>query len=356
MAHKANWEIKTNKLIEKGIVRNRIEDMRRRNAANLEQRKARLAELLAAEDRIYEQEFNDNLETPEQVREKMFQRLQMLKGKREQERTDEVARRQDMKFKAQNDTLRREDQKFYNYGTAIEREKQLIDKRRNIEQKMMEEQVYAQLWQLDAQKKLEREMQEAREKQEKIKDTMAVLDWQKQTREIQRAQEQDLVKREQKMLQEQWAIEEQKEKQDAEQRFLLNRERNLELIQHNAMEKSLREQAEQAERNRDKVLLNAALDREQAVEQYEAEERMQRRREIQELQTHYQNQKSNAAAYEKMIDDLTQIENDKQWNAREQQWRREDQARVNLMKNVYQNREADILLKQTMKQEADWLK
>ena len=53
----------------------------------------------------------------------MFQRLQMLKAKREQERQDEVARRQDIKFKAANDTLRREDQKFYNYGTAIEREK-----------------------------------------------------------------------------------------------------------------------------------------------------------------------------------------------------------------------------------------
>ena len=150
LAHKANWEAKTNKAIEKNIVKNRIEDMRRRQAANLEQRKARLAELLAAEDRIYEKEFNDNLETPEQVREKMFQRLQMLKGKREQERNDEVARRQDMKFKAENDTLRREDAKFYNYGTAIEREKQLIDKRRNVEQKMLEEQVYAQLWQLDA--------------------------------------------------------------------------------------------------------------------------------------------------------------------------------------------------------------
>lgn len=288
LAHKANWELKTNKLIEKGIVRNRIDDMRRRNAANLEQRKARLAELLAAEDRIYEQEFNDNLETPEQVREKMFQRLQMLKGKREQERTEEVARRQDMKFKAQNDTLRREDQKFYNYGTAIEREKQLIDKRRNIEQKMMEEQVYAQLWQLDAQKKLEREMQEAREKQEKIKDTMAVLDWQKQTREIQRAQEADLVKSEQRMLQQQWAVEEQKEKADAEQRFLLNRERNLELIQHNATEKQLREQAEAMDKNRDKVLLKKALDQEAAVEAYEAEERLARRREIQELQQHYQ--------------------------------------------------------------------
>jgi len=42
-----------------------------------------LAALLAAEDRIYEKEFNDNLETPEQVREKMWDRLQHLKGKRE---------------------------------------------------------------------------------------------------------------------------------------------------------------------------------------------------------------------------------------------------------------------------------
>lgn len=143
LAHKAGWEAKTGKMIEKNIVRNRIEDMKRRNAVNLEQRKAKLAELLAAEDRIYEQEFNDNMETPEQVREKMFERLTTLKNKREQERTDEVARRQDMKFKGSNDTLRKEDAKFYNYGTAIEREKQLIDKRRNIEAKMMEEQVYA---------------------------------------------------------------------------------------------------------------------------------------------------------------------------------------------------------------------
>ena len=83
---------------------------------------------------------------------------------------------------------------------------------------------------------------------------------------------------------------------------------------------------------------------------------MARRREIQELQKHYQNTQSNKAAYEKMIEELTQVENEKQWDAREQQWRREDQARVNLLKNVYQNREQDILLKQTLKKEAAWLK
>ena len=83
---------------------------------------------------------------------------------------------------------------------------------------------------------------------------------------------------------------------------------------------------------------------------------MARRREIQELQTHYQNQRDDKNAYEQMIDNLTQQENAKQWDAREQQWRREDQARVNLLKNVYQNREQDILLKQTLKKEAEWLK
>jgi Spy/CpxP family protein refolding chaperone len=53
----------------------------------------RLAQLLDAEDRMYEQEFMANLETPEQVREKMAQRLQELKEKRESERQDEVQRR-----------------------------------------------------------------------------------------------------------------------------------------------------------------------------------------------------------------------------------------------------------------------
>ena len=83
---------------------------------------------------------------------------------------------------------------------------------------------------------------------------------------------------------------------------------------------------------------------------------MARRREIQELQSHYHQVQSDKAAYERHVDELTAQENEKQWNAREQQWRREDQARVNLLKNVYQNREQDILLKQTLKKEADWLK
>ena len=83
MAQRSLWENTSGKLIEKRLVRNRIDDMRKRKALDLEERKKKLAALLEAEDRMYEKEFNDNLETPEQVRQKMWERLQELKGARE---------------------------------------------------------------------------------------------------------------------------------------------------------------------------------------------------------------------------------------------------------------------------------
>lgn len=68
IAHRAHWEHKTDKRIVKGIVQGRVHQMRESFEHNLEQRRAQLAALLAAEDKMYEKEFNDNLETPEQVR------------------------------------------------------------------------------------------------------------------------------------------------------------------------------------------------------------------------------------------------------------------------------------------------
>jgi hypothetical protein len=67
-------------------MRNAVEDMKKRKTTDLRARKAKLAELLAFEDKIYEKEFLDNLETPEQVRQKMAARLAELHAKREMER------------------------------------------------------------------------------------------------------------------------------------------------------------------------------------------------------------------------------------------------------------------------------
>ena len=83
----------------------------------------------------------------------------------------------------ETDDLRKEETNFMIAGTQIEREKQLMDKKAKLEQQIVEEQVYAKLWMLDQQKKVEREKREAEEKKKKINETVNILTWQTQSRE-----------------------------------------------------------------------------------------------------------------------------------------------------------------------------
>ena len=157
---------------------------------------------------------------------------------------------------------------------------------------MAEEQVYAQLYALDAQQKLAREVAEAQEKQKLIHETLSVLDWQKQTREINKNAEKQLTAQE-------------------EERYILNLERNKELIAHNAQEKILREQAELSEKQRDLILLNQALEYQRSVEAAEHEEKMKHRRETIEIQKFALQAQEDKHAYEAMIDKLVAEENAK---------------------------------------------
>lgn len=90
--------------------------------------------------------------------------------------------------------------------------------------------------------KEERERREAEEKRKLIGETMTVLDWQKDTRGFMKAQEKNVVGQERNMLKDQWKSEEEYEKEMERQKFILNRERNLELIRHNEAEKVLRDE------------------------------------------------------------------------------------------------------------------
>jgi len=76
------------------------------------------------------------------------------------------------------------------------------------------------------------------------------------------------------MLKQQWVLEENADKEAERQKFILNRERNLELINHNAAEKELRHIQENNDRTRDKELLAANLAREEALKQLEEDEKL----------------------------------------------------------------------------------
>jgi len=77
----------------------------------------------------------------------------------------------------ETDDLRKEETSFMIAGTQIEREKQLMDKKQKLEQGIIEEQVYAKLWMLDHDKKVQRERDEASTKHKKVQETLNILTW-----------------------------------------------------------------------------------------------------------------------------------------------------------------------------------
>ena len=87
-----------------------------------------------------------------------------LKEKREAERQALVAGLNEKRFRETTDDLRREDAQFFAKKCAIERDEQMREKRRWMDQEMMEEQVYSALWNQDMRLKQERERKEAEQK------------------------------------------------------------------------------------------------------------------------------------------------------------------------------------------------
>lgn len=183
-----------------------------------------------------------------------------------------------------------------------------MDKKAQLEQKILEEQVYAKLWMMDHDKKLQREKTEASEKKKKVEETMNILTWQTETRVQQKNVELEKKLREQDMLKAQWVKEEAMDKEAERQKFLLNRERNLELINHNAAEKELRNIESEKSKQRDKELLAAAIAREEALREIEEAEKLQRRKEVIELQQYYKKTQGDKDAYEKLVDEFVQQE------------------------------------------------
>ena len=125
---------------------------------------------------------------------------------------------------------------------------------------------------------------------------------------------------------------------------------------HNAAEKGIKAAQLEKERDFDRQLLEATLAKEKAIQEIEEAERLQRRKEVIELQQYYKQAEKEKGDYEKLVDEFVQEEAERQFKMRESQWQREQQARINLMKEVYDSREKDILLKKEKKKELEWHK
>lgn len=128
----AEWEIKGHAVEKKTYLKERTSNLRDIMIENIENRRKKLNNLLKKEEEQYKHEIECLEETPEQVRERMLNRVKELKVRKEEERKKFVENQYERRFEDEADELRKVDCDFKELKTMHERNIQMMEKQKNL--------------------------------------------------------------------------------------------------------------------------------------------------------------------------------------------------------------------------------
>lgn len=317
----------------------------------LDMRRKKLSDLLQEEERNYIDEIIRNQETPEQVRQKMEQKLIALKTQREAERLELVKKLQEKRFYDSADELRKNESEAFAVSCYLEQENQMLDKMKKQERERREEEVYVKLNQFDNMKKLEKEKLDAEAKKQKVRQTYDYLQWQREEQKaaLQRANELNEI--EKARLKEQWKRDDESEENDKKQKLLINKQAYRDIEDFNRKEEIERKKKSEYEKIKDKELVDSIVEKEKALDNLDKLEKERKIKEFHQNKKYLEyimNQKKEAEAW---MDKIAQEEADRDYQKKQEQWLKDEAKRIELLKQVYKEREKSVLYKKNLKEE-----
>ena len=348
---KANWELSNDKRNQAQMTSEEKRRLKEQKQTFLDLRRKRLSDLLISEDIMYHNEIIRNQETPEDVRRKMEKQLNELKTQRELERQKLVKKLKEKQFYQGADELRKNDSEYFAVSCYYEQENQMLDKLKKREEEKKQENLYVKLNDLDIQKKKEKEIIQEREQKEKQQKVLDYLAWQKKQDEEELRRANEINEREKAKLKEQWKQDEEMEAQEKLNRLMQNKAVNEDIKLFNEKEEEERNRKSKIEKEQDKQLINAIVEKEKALDEIDKEEKIKRKKEFYENKKYLEyvmNQKKEAELW---MDKIAQQEADKEYEKEQRQWMKEEAARIELLKQVYQDRANAIMQKKNKSEE-----
>lgn len=308
-------------------------------------RRKKLSDLLRSEENQYHQEIIQSQENPQQVRLKMEEKLKKLKTEREAERQALVKKLEEKRFFAGADELRKNEAEAFAVSCYLEQENQMLDKLQKREKERKEEEIYVKLNEFDRAQKIEKEKIDEVKKKEKIKQTYDYLQWQRQEQEeaIKRANQLNEI--EKARLKEQWKMDEENEKENALQKKQINQQVYREIIEFNKKEELERKKKSDYEKVKDKELVESIVEKEKALDRLDKLEKEKKIKEFHQNKKYLEylmNQKKEAEAW---MDKIAQDEADKEYYKKQAAWKKEEEKRIELLKQVYKGREEAVKYK-----------
>ena len=348
---KANWELSNDKRNQAQMTSEEKRRLKEQKQTFLDLRRKRLSDLLISEDIMYHNEIIRNQETPEDVRRKMEKKLNELKTQRELERQKLVKKLKEKQFYQGADELRKNDSEYFAVSCYYEQENQMLDKLKKREEEKKQENLYVKLNDLDIQKKKEKEIIQEREQKEKQQKVLDYLAWQKKQDEEELRRANEINEREKAKLKEHWKQDEEMEAQEKLNRLMQNKAVNEDIKLFNEKEEEERNRKLKIEKEQDKQLINAIVEKEKALDEIDKEEKIKRKKEFYENKKYLEyvmNQKKEAELW---MDKIAQQEADKEYEKEQRQWMKEEAARIELLKQVYQDRANAIMQKKNKSEE-----
>lgn len=324
------------------LVRARTRDAMQGFILNTEERRNRLRELLASEENEYFTEMQSKGETIEEKKDKMRERTKFLREKKEKERQDFVAEKLEQQFRERCEELRSKLVSVHELKVGEERKAQVAFNEELKRQKLVEEQLYARLWEEDRLAKEKREAYEERRQKALVENTRLGLDAQVTSNLAQRQAEQRMKEEEARLLEKNNA----QVKLEKEQEKLRKQKSKRET--RNSLQKAVQEKLEslQQEHREEQDLNMKLVGRALQDLQEEADKKKQKREDMEREQKIYNDylkqRRMEEKAQEKELDRILEDIKAKKQAQKDQELALEKEARKRLQNEVMCTRKLQV--------------
>ncbi|XP_065788766.1 methyl-CpG-binding domain protein 1 isoform X7 [Muntiacus reevesi] len=339
---KTEWDQHNDCKFVDSLVKARVKDAMQGFIINTEERRNKLRELLASEETEYFTEMQLKEETIEEKKDRMRDKIRLLREKKEKERQDFVAEKLDQQFRERCQELRSELFCIHQKTVCEERKAQIAFNEELKRQKVVEEQMFSKLWEEDRLAKERREAKEERRQKELMENTRLGLNAQVTSIQAQRQAAQRLKEEEARLVENENAQVKLENEQDKLKKQKTKQETRA------ALQKALQEKMERMQQEyREEQDLNMKL-MQNALQnlQDETDKKKQKKEDMRrEQKIYYQylaQRREEEKAQEKELDRMLEKEKEKKFAEKDKELRLEKEARKQLLNEVMCTRKLQV--------------
>ncbi|KAJ3036899.1 hypothetical protein HDV00_002243 [Rhizophlyctis rosea] len=337
-AAKSHFEESTTATIRRNHILRRFEELKGKQRLGLEERRERLRQLYAEDEARQRAELVQKEETRESRVDQMRARMKELKERREGERKQIVEEKMLQKWRNECDELRAIESRILEKEVAEARAEQLVERAEKLAIAAVEKQYYDDLWEQDRQKKIHREEEDKARQKALNEATMATLDEQLRMLKVQAMEEERLKQEEKELMRQDHALRQLEEERAHMRKLQEQRQIRADLDAFNKAKLLQRQREVRESLEMDMRIVNEFF----AMDEKEREDRGRRKEELRKemvaYRDHLEEQRRVEREREREVERLYREEEDKLWRMRAEKWKKEQQARDRLMKEVIDGR------------------